>query len=299
MKNVILAILAIAIYSSCQNGGGSMSSNYVAPVVAGHEIVVHKQGDGKRPNVGDYVFFNFESYDGQGKLWQSFKDAKTQPSIKIPSKEEEKKYVAFLEALKQVSEGDSLSMFVPADSMQGIPPEMKGQTIEYRVGITDIMDNEAYTAFMTQEATKKKALMAEAKLLSEKTVAASQDILKDYTAGKYQNVITTDSGLKVLILDEGRGENAAPGKTVSVDYVGMLKDGTKFDDSYSRGLGFDFNLGSGQVIKGWDEGLTYLNLGAKALLDIPYDLAYGERGSPPTIPAKSDLIFVIELNAIN
>lgn len=299
MKNIILGLVLISVVYGCQNSSQSTSSNYKAPTVAGHEIVIHKQGDGITPNPGDYVFFNFESYDGQGVLWQSFKDAKQQPSVKIPLPEEKRKYLAFVEAIKQVSEGDSLSMFVPSDSMQGVPPEMKGQRIEYRIGITDIMNPEEYEAFMTRESTKQKELMEAAKLVSAERVTECQSILNDYNSGKYTNVTTTDSGLKVVILDEGRGENAAPGKKVSVGYVGMLKDGTKFDDSYGRGQSFDFTLGSGQVIKGWDEGLTHLNLGASALLEIPYDLAYGERGSPPTIPSKTDLIFVIELNAIN
>jgi len=85
---------------------------------------------------------------------------------------------------------------------------------------------------------------------------------------------------------------------VGVNYYGTLMDGTRFDDSWSRGQDFSFPVGQSQVIKGWDEGVLNFPVGTKATLFIPYALAYGEAGSPPTIPAKSDLVFYIEVNSI-
>jgi len=84
-----------------------------------------------------------------------------------------------------------------------------------------------------------------------------------------------------------------------VHYTGTLMSGKKFDSSRDRGDPFEFKLGAGQVIKGWDQGVAGMKVGGKRKLVIPYDLAYGEAGHPPDIPAKSALKFDVELIAVN
>ncbi|MEM7334287.1 MAG: FKBP-type peptidyl-prolyl cis-trans isomerase [Chloroflexota bacterium] len=105
---------------------------------------------------------------------------------------------------------------------------------------------------------------------------------------------TTDSGLQVAILEEGDGETPEAGQTVVVDYRGWLEDGFSFDNSYDRGQPFEFVLGQGNVIPGWDEGIALLQVGDKAQLVIPSDLGYGPTGSG-SIPPDSVLIFEVEL----
>ncbi|MDO9578874.1 MAG: FKBP-type peptidyl-prolyl cis-trans isomerase [Candidatus Cloacimonadales bacterium] len=104
----------------------------------------------------------------------------------------------------------------------------------------------------------------------------------------------TDSGLEFILVKQGTGLRAAPGNTVSVHYTGYFTDGTIFDSSVKRGQPFEFTVGMGNVIKGWDEGVALMREGGKARLIIPYQLAYGENGYGP-IPPKADLIFDIEL----
>lgn len=108
------------------------------------------------------------------------------------------------------------------------------------------------------------------------------------------DTITTDSGLKYIIWKKGDGEQAESGDKVSVHYAGRLTDGSPFDDSYKRGKPFQFPLGGGRVIKGWDEGIAYLNVGDSATLIIPSELGYGSMDRP-TIPANSTLIFDVQL----
>ncbi|XP_078156328.1 70 kDa peptidyl-prolyl isomerase-like [Carex rostrata] len=103
-------------------------------------------------------------------------------------------------------------------------------------------------------------------------------------------------GLKKKLVKEGEGwETPETGDEVEVHYTGTLLDGTKFDSSRDRGTPFKFKLGKGQVIKGWDEGIKTMKKGENAILTIPPELAYGESGSPPTIPPNATLQFDVEL----
>jgi len=106
---------------------------------------------------------------------------------------------------------------------------------------------------------------------------------------------TTDSGLKYVELAIGAGAAAEKGQTVVVHYTGWLEDGTKFDSSLDRNTPFDFSLGAGQVIQGWDEGVAGMQAGGKRKLTIPSELGYGARGAGGVIPANATLIFEVEL----
>lgn len=107
--------------------------------------------------------------------------------------------------------------------------------------------------------------------------------------------ITTPSGLTYLITKKGMGRQPKNGETVVVHYTGMLTNGLKFDSSHDRNEPFEFKLGVGQVIKGWDEGFSKLSVGDHAVLVIPSALGYGSRGAGGVIPPDAKLIFVVEL----
>lgn len=96
----------------------------------------------------------------------------------------------------------------------------------------------------------------------------------------------------------GTGAEAVTGKKATVHYTGTLKDGTKFDSSLDRGEPFGFQLGGGQVIKGWDQGVVGMKVGGKRKLVIPAALAYGDKSPSPKIPPNSDLVFEIELISV-
>lgn len=111
------------------------------------------------------------------------------------------------------------------------------------------------------------------------------------------NVITTTDGLQIQDEAIGTGQEVKSGDTVTVNYLGTLTDGTKFDSSYDRNQPFTTQIGTGQVIKGWDEGIVGMKVGGKRKLIIPPSLGYGDQAAG-SIPPNSTLIFEIELLSV-
>lgn len=127
-----------------------------------------------------------------------------------------------------------------------------------------------------------KNLVAQASDTGEKTVSQEQ-------------VISTESGLQYVKLVEGKGAQPQRGQRVEVHYTGTLEDGTQFDSSRDRNRPFEFQIGVGQVIKGWDEGVGMMHVGDRWKLIIPPELGYGARGAGGVIPPNATLIFDVEL----
>ena len=161
--------------------------------------------------------------------------------------------------------------------------DMKVEII--RVG-ADAEKFNAIEAFRTFEGSRGKR---------EADEKAKQKALLDTVAAGYDE---TASGLRYQILQKGDGKKATKGAGVSVHYKGQLLDGTVFDSSYKRKEPIDFNVGLGQVIAGWDEGILLLQVGDKARFVIPSDLAYGSAGAGGVIPPDATLIFDVELMAV-
>jgi len=107
--------------------------------------------------------------------------------------------------------------------------------------------------------------------------------------------VTTPSGLTYWDIRVGNGEEAKEGSRVRVHYTGWLTNGKKFDSSVDAGTPFVFTIGNGEVIQGWEEGITGMRVNGKRQLRIPPALAYGADGSPPDIPANATLIFDVQL----
>ena len=128
-----------------------------------------------------------------------------------------------------------------------------------------------------------------------------QSVTNDNQTTVVQNT-NTPSNTDGLIIEDtkiGTGAEAVPGKKISVQYTGKLTNGQVFDSSIPRGQAFEFTLGAGQVIKGWDEGFTGMKVGGKRTLTIPPALAYGEQGAGGVIPPNATLIFDVQLVGVS
>ncbi|MDB9381838.1 FKBP-type peptidyl-prolyl cis-trans isomerase [Nodularia spumigena CS-584] len=128
------------------------------------------------------------------------------------------------------------------------------------------------------------------------SVTQNQTLIASNTMS--DNVVTTPSGLKYIELEEGTGATPERGQTVVVHYTGTLENGNKFDSSRDRNSPFEFKIGTGQVIKGWDEGLSTMKVGGRRQLIIPAELGYGSRGAGGVIPPNATLLFDVELLGI-
>ncbi len=198
------------------------------------------------------------------------------------------------EGVGLLRKGGKATLIVPQHIAYG--PEAKGQmippysTIIYEVELINMRSKEAYDK-EREEIQKQKQAMDEQRKVNEK---ADRD---KYLSDNGISVSPTASGLYYIETEKGTGAKAVAGNTVQVHYTGRLLDGSVFDSSVERGQPYEFRLGAGMVIKGWDEAIAMMNEGGKATLVIPSDLAYGERVSG-SIPPFSTLVFDVELVSV-
>ncbi|MCL2041785.1 MAG: FKBP-type peptidyl-prolyl cis-trans isomerase [Bacteroidales bacterium] len=159
---------------------------------------------------------------------------------------------------------------------------------------TDVI-NMTISLIKTQTETE---FEADRLVAAEKLIAEEKTTLRQYMEENNINATETESGLFIAVVQEGTGQQAQPGDQVSVHYTGKLLNGKVFDSSVDRGTPIRFQVGVGQVIRGWDEGIVTMKVGEKAIFLIPSPLAYGERDLGD-IPANSPLIFEVELVEIH
>ncbi len=191
--------------------------------------------------------------------------------------------------------GEHISVAVLADSLahtMGGAQRMQNNFPMYTEGNGDAMYYDFVITNAMTEAEYVAKLQNDEAAASEQEAAAREQYLKD------NNITAKPSatGLYRIITQEGNGKKVAKGNTVSVHYTGRLLDGTKFDSSLDRNEPISLQVGAGQVIKGWEEGLEGLKEGTKATLIIPSDLAYGQGNGP--IPPFSTLVFDVEVVSV-
>jgi len=201
------------------------------------------------------------------------------------------------EALLLCGIGDSIHLSQLLENAMDLPSFLtKKDTINYRIQVLDILTPGEYEIFKIKKKAQAQADKEAVKARRKEVIKSTQAYIKKFKEEELEDeLIYTPSGLKYLIHEKGKGKLPFPMQDVEVQYAGFLMDGTLFDDSFKDGKPLKFPLAMDRVIKGWDEGIAKLPVGSKATLFIPYRIAYGRGGRPPSIPRRADLVFYIEV----
>lgn len=289
-KNLLFLLVIVASAAACKK----------TKTPSGYAYTIHKAGSGAKAQIGDAAFYDVLLRKDDSLMFSTMTEGQPARSmVEDPKTANDPFYKLTQEALLTLKEGDSATFIMPLDTFKVKPQGLEGAkaaklTIILRKVKTkaDVEKRQGELKALAESIqAAKPAFIARAKAVADSTTA----IAKDFGAGKLPaGVKELPSGLKIAILKEGTGAMPKKGEVVLVNYYGALKDGKKFDESFTRGEPINFPVGAGQVIPGWDEGLMNLKEGTTAILFVPANLAYGDKAAGP-VPANSDLVFYVEL----
>lgn len=278
MKKSLLSFAAAAtIFTACNKSFETTESG------VRYRVITHEDGS-KEIQPGEMVFVNLRlaTESNDSVIMETFS---TNSPRYIPADEPNLK-----EVFAVITKGDSVEIIVNADSLFqnsfGVekPEALKDEkNIRFLVKIVDVFN---------QQELEQQSIEQTLKLREKDSLA-----LREYV-GSLQNVKSTASGLMYVVEKEGTGKKPKNGDKVSMKYKGYFTTGEVFDSNIEQGEPFVFTLGLGHVIPGWDEGVALLKEGGKYKFIIPWNLAYGERGTGP-IPPFTSLIFDVELVKVN
>jgi FKBP-type peptidyl-prolyl cis-trans isomerase len=262
----------------------------VQPTATGIYYMETKKGSGKTPVEGGYCSAHYTVYLlGGDKLFSTY-DRKEPIDFKCGSQFENK---GFQEIITMMKEGGKANAIVPSSMAFGaqgagnfVPPFT---TLYYDIELVKVLSDAEWEKKQADREAKKQA--DKVKLVQDESGA----IKKFMSDNNLKATTTLPNGLIYVEKQAGSGPKPIAGQKVKVHYTGKLLDGTKFDSSVDRGEPLAFTIGQHEVIDGWDQGVSLMNVGSKGVLVIPSSLAYKERGAGNVIPPNSVLVFDMEL----
>lgn len=303
LLNGLVLLGTVLFLSSCGEGEVTATN--------GLKYKLLKAGEGEFAKNGEYLVVSMEYRDQNDSVWlNTGENGSSMPLLKDSTwaTSEGSIYSIFAD-LKQ---GDSVAFSISSKDLfkntfkTPIPPQVDSTAmLTFNLGVEGIYDMEGIKAWQQEQQQKMMARQQEEAIeQKEEDVAAIAQYLEENNI----EAQTTETGLSYVITEEGEGEKATNGSLVRVNYIGNVLNGPYFDTNIEemakeKGMHaegreyqpFEFRLGTGGVIKGWDEGIALLNKGAKATLYIPSGMAYGPRQRSATILANSILVFDVEL----
>jgi FKBP-type peptidyl-prolyl cis-trans isomerase FkpA len=292
LKNLLFLLAIVATVAACKKKTPS-----------GYAYTIHKAGSGAQAKIGDAASYDVLLRKDDSLMFSTITEGQQARSmVEDPKTAKDPFYRLTQEALLTLKVGDSATFIMPLDTFKVKPQGLEGAksaklTIILRSvkGKADVEKRKAELQALGESIqAAKPVFIARTKAVGDSTTTLS----KDFGAGKLPaGVKELPSGLKIAILKEGTGNLPKKGEVVLVNYYGCMKNGVKFDESFSRGQPINFPVGMNQVIPGWDEGLMTIKEGTIAAFFVPAKLAYGDKPAGPKgeIPANSDLIFYVEL----
>jgi FKBP-type peptidyl-prolyl cis-trans isomerase len=287
MKTIlILSGLALsALLFSCTNSGNNNANYTTSPKGLKYQIITGNSA--QKAQLGNFIQYSSTLRTTKGELiFASAASGNLLLSNVIAADHDGDPK----EILTMLGEGDSVSMLIPESEFfknNPLPAQVKK-------GDQVVLDLKIYNVYTADQYNNDilPTMKAAPYLKEEQTI-------KDYIQSKGWEFTKTPSGLFIVTDKPGSGKKPAANNKVKVNYSGFLLNGTPFDSSvdpqFNHVQPFEFTIGTGQVIKGWDEGIPYFAKGGKGKLIIPARLAYGEQGSGANIPPNSPLMFEIEL----
>ncbi len=292
MKTSIKIFLAALVFVAC--GGKKKTKD-------GIEYIINKDTEGNNIQFGDYIIFQFQVYNHKDSLLQSSYEQGMPAATKVDSS---KANVRLNEVFTFVSLGDSLTVFESVDSIlakrpeaQAMPGVQKGTSLKYVFKILHVFPTAEESKFKEKYGEYQKAYYEKQQKKQEEEaqlgMQAEPKKIEDFVK-KNPDYQKMPEGYYILKTTKTNGQQAKAGDKVKVNYTGTLLDGKTFDSSVGREP-FEFELGKGMVIAGWDLGIAQLKVGEKAKLFIPSQLAYGPRQAGPEIKPFTPLLFEVEL----
>ncbi len=277
------------LFSACQQSKKRQTTE------GGYEYIMHTGEAETAAQPGDFMFFHLQIRNGDSVVYRTRDESMDPPVIPYEVQQPQgRSPYPFEPVLQKMGVGDSATVFVPIDSFPQKPTGFEGaQELIYDLVMVDLKDEAAFQTFQAEKQAEAQARVAE---VEEVVQRYQQQYINNELSDQLQ---TTESGLRYIILEQGSGAQPGGGDRVSVNYFGALaEDGSGFDNSFMRGQPYMFPFGQGQSIPGFEEGIGLLNEGGKAVLFIPAELGYGEAGSPPAIPGGAELLFYVQLEDV-
>lgn len=307
-KQLIVGLAVMVGAVSCDPGN-------VKETPSGLKYTLVESGEGEMPVDGNYLLLNMRYSDGEDSVWVDTYERGPIPLMKQDSVWKNGKG-SIEQVFMTLKKGDSVVFDITAEDLftntwkQPMPEGVEAEELfTFEISVDDVLDEEGIRAWQQEMMAEQRKKMQE---MSEEQLAKDIETIEAYLAENDIEATKTESGLFYQIIEEGEGELAQKGDNVQVRYIGKLLDGQLFDTnvkSLAEAEGIyspqrepygplEFQIGSGRVIKGWEEGFTYLKEGSKAKLFVPSPLAYGPRQTGPIGP-NSILVFEVTLEGVN
>ncbi|MDX2195996.1 MAG: FKBP-type peptidyl-prolyl cis-trans isomerase [Cytophagales bacterium] len=292
---LIFIISALLLYTACNKSG---EADYKKSDT-GLMYYFYKDTAGTNAKVGDFVTLHFSYKTNNTSQPDSMLRNTWKDGMPISVMVQEPSFKGGLEeGLAMLSVGDSAVFKMSADSlfrktfMAPMPAFIDtGSMITFTMKILKIQDRTTFEEEQ-RKAMEERRKMMEAQAEAQKVV--DDKLITDYLQQNGIKATKTNSGLYYIITKPGKGKNATSGDNIFVNYKGSLLNGSVFDSSEGKDP-LNFKLGTGMVIPGWDEGLSYFNQGSKGKLYIPSPIGYGPMPMGEKIPANSVLVFDVEM----
>lgn len=298
MKGLLPVLAATLAFTACAPDGPQLSEN-------GYEYTFHNDAPGEPigpGGAGSYYLTVFKN----DSLLQSSRSMSPDPSeFMLPTPEEmgeNPQPNPMIDMLQLMSVGDSVSVYIKMDTIENRPDGFAAEDrLRYDIVLAEQKSREEYEAEQAERrATMERQLAAYTSREPMVADSTATELAAFKRGAKRAGYTTTASGLMYKILEPGTGKQAVAGKPVLVSYYGVrTADGSMFDNSFRAQRPIDFPLGRGQVIPGWDEGIGLLREGARAILAIPAELAYGDNPRPGgPIKPGDELMFYVQLEEV-